>query len=235
MAKAKSVKTDAKKKGRATSSSAKGKSPSRDSATGRSGKKAQAERAPGRKVESSGRAAARPEAKNSSPGQASAGPPALARGRGKPIVHGRPIVAAPPPKGKAARPASRRIKNAELQRIRTMLAQKKLALTSHIQAELSELEKPEKRHRADLEEIASDTHDTDSLCEIMDIEASQIDQIDMALTKIDNGTYGICEDCGGEIPLARLEALPFATQCIDCKRKAEFEGQISGSDSSRLG
>jgi DnaK suppressor protein len=113
-----------------------------------------------------------------------------------------------------------------------MLAVKKQALSNHIQSELSELEKPEKRHRADLEEIASDTHDTDSLCEIMDIEVSQIDQIDQALSKIDNGTYGVCEDCGGEIPLPRLEALPFATQCIVCKRKAEITGQISTSDTA---
>jgi RNA polymerase-binding transcription factor len=127
---------------------------------------------------------------------------------------------------KPAKP-TRRIPNAELNKIRNLLAQKKIALTNHLQSELSELEKPEKRHRTDLEEIASDTHDTDSLCEIMDIEASQIGQIDMALTKIDNGTYGICEDCGGEIPLIRLEALPFATQCIECKRKAEIEGRIS--------
>jgi RNA polymerase-binding protein DksA len=132
-------------------------------------------------------------------------------------------IKAPP---KPSKPA-RRIPNSELNKIRSFLSQKKIALTNHLQSELSELEKPEKRHRTDLEEIASDTHDTDSLCEIMDIEASQIGQIDMALTKIDNGTYGICEDCGGEIPLIRLEALPFATQCIDCKRKAEIEGRIS--------
>ena len=137
---------------------------------------------------------------------------------------------AAPTAGKAPQKPSkptRRIPNAELNKIRSFLSQKKLALTNHLQSELSELEKPEKRHRTDLEEIASDTHDTDSLCEIMDIEASQIGQIDMALTKIDNGTYGICEDCGGEIPLIRLEALPFATQCIECKRKAEIEGRIS--------
>ena len=126
----------------------------------------------------------------------------------------------------------RRIANSELAKIRELLSQKKIAITKHLQTELSELEKPEKRHRTDLEEIASDTHDTDSLCEIMDIEATQIDQIDMALGKIDNGTYGVCEDCGGEIPLARLEALPFATQCIECKRRAEFQGQISAADSS---
>jgi RNA polymerase-binding protein DksA len=139
-----------------------------------------------------------------------------------------------PRKGKAVRTASRRIKAADLNRIRQFLAQKKIALTNHLQTELSELEKPEKRHRTDLEEIASDTHDTDSLCEIMDIEAHQIGQIDMALAKIDNGTYGVCEDCGGEIPLVRLQALPFATQCIECKRRAEIQGQISASD-TRLG
>jgi len=153
----------------------------------------------------------------------------------KPLAKVKAAPAAPPAaatslagKGpqKPSKPA-RRIPNAELNKIRTLLSQKKIALTNHLQSELSELEKPEKRHRSDLEEIASDTHDTDSLCEIMDIETSQIGQIDMALKKIDNGTYGICEDCGGEIPLIRLEALPFATQCIECKRKAEIEGRIS--------
>jgi RNA polymerase-binding protein DksA len=137
---------------------------------------------------------------------------------------------AEPKPGKAARPVSKRIKTSELNRIRLFLSQKKVALTNHLQTELSELEKPEKRHRTDLEEIASDTHDTDSLCEIMDIEATQISQIDLALAKIDNGTYGVCEDCSGEIPLVRLQALPFATQCIDCRRKAEIQGQISASD-----
>jgi len=129
---------------------------------------------------------------------------------------------------KAAAPAKkRRIASGELAKIRTLLSTKKVAISNHLQSELAELEKPEKRHRADLEEIASDTHDTDSLCQMMDIEATQIDQIDMALAKIENGTYGICEDCSDEIPLARLEALPFATQCIECKRKAEIAGQIS--------
>lgn len=110
-----------------------------------------------------------------------------------------------------------------------MLQQKRRALTRHIQVELRELERPEKKHRADLEEIASDTHETDSLCEIMGIESTQIDQIEKALRQIDEGTYGVCEDCGGEIPLIRLEALPFATQCIDCKRRAEFAGRVSAA------
>jgi DnaK suppressor protein len=46
-------------------------------------------------------------------------------------------------------------------------------------------------------------------------------EIDAALARIDAGTYGICTNCGKEIPLARLEAYPWASLCIDCKRERE--------------
>ncbi len=45
--------------------------------------------------------------------------------------------------------------------------------------------------------------------------------IDSALQRIDDGTYGTCVNCGREIPLQRLEAYPAASLCIDCKRSAE--------------
>ena len=46
-------------------------------------------------------------------------------------------------------------------------------------------------------------------------------QIDGALKRIDDGTYGTCTNCGSEIPQQRLEAYPWAALCIDCKRRAE--------------
>lgn len=46
-------------------------------------------------------------------------------------------------------------------------------------------------------------------------------EIDEALARIDAGTYGVCVGCGREIALERLEAIPYATQCIDCKRREE--------------
>jgi len=42
-------------------------------------------------------------------------------------------------------------------------------------------------------------------------------EIDRALAKIDAGTYGICEQCGKQIPDARLQALPYAALCVSCK------------------
>ena len=46
-------------------------------------------------------------------------------------------------------------------------------------------------------------------------------EIDAALKRIEEGTYGICTNCGKEIPVDRLEALPWATLCIDCQRGLE--------------
>lgn len=60
--------------------------------------------------------------------------------------------------------------------------------------------------------------------------------IDEAFTRLDQGLYGICEDCGGEIPVARLKALPFATCCVDCQEKrnhGERVGQGAVDESSR--
>ena len=48
-----------------------------------------------------------------------------------------------------------------------------------------------------------------------------LSEIDGALKRIEDGTYGTCTNCGREIPEQRLEANPWASLCIDCKRKAE--------------
>jgi DnaK suppressor protein len=45
--------------------------------------------------------------------------------------------------------------------------------------------------------------------------------IDEALRKIDDGTFGLCARCGQPIAEERLEAMPYATKCIDCKRLEE--------------
>jgi RNA polymerase-binding protein DksA len=48
-----------------------------------------------------------------------------------------------------------------------------------------------------------------------------VEDIDAALRRMDNGTYGVCERCGKKIAVARLEALPFAALCIECKSREE--------------
>ena len=46
-------------------------------------------------------------------------------------------------------------------------------------------------------------------------------KIQHALERIDEGTYGVCEDCGGDIPLARLEVKPSVSLCVPCQEKHE--------------
>lgn len=46
-------------------------------------------------------------------------------------------------------------------------------------------------------------------------------EVDRALERMDAGTYGLCLSCGQPIALERLQALPQATQCVDCRRRAE--------------
>ncbi len=48
-------------------------------------------------------------------------------------------------------------------------------------------------------------------------------QVQHALTRLDDGSYGSCETCGQPIPRERLEALPFAGQCIGCKSREEHQ------------
>lgn len=58
---------------------------------------------------------------------------------------------------------------------------------------------------------------------LTDREKRKLLQIDDALDRIDDGTYGQCEECGVKIPRARLKVLPFAKFCVECQEKNERE------------
>lgn len=54
-------------------------------------------------------------------------------------------------------------------------------------------------------------------------ESAELDAIDAALKRIENGSYGICTDCGVDIPAARLHAAPETPRCISCQDKLEHQ------------
>ncbi len=72
-----------------------------------------------------------------------------------------------------------------------------------------------------LAETASVTLDREIDYTLEENSVQVLAAIDAALARIDAGTFGICRTCGKPIPPERLEAIPYATQCIDCKRKEE--------------
>jgi len=79
-------------------------------------------------------------------------------------------------------------------------------------------------HPAD---IATEVYERSRDVAIHDRLRHRIEAIDAALKRFDEGKYGICEHCGHEIPLARLEALPYTTVCTECSRLEEKEEQHS--------
>jgi DnaK suppressor protein len=73
----------------------------------------------------------------------------------------------------------------------------------------------------DIYDQASNERDRELLLLLGDREREKIRNIDEALARIDEGEYGICEECEDEIPLGRLKAMPFARLCVKCKADLE--------------
>ncbi len=63
---------------------------------------------------------------------------------------------------------------------------------------------------------------------IRDRERKLIAKIKEALYRLEEGTFGICEECGEEISPERLKARPVTTLCIECKKKQENEEKLRG-------
>jgi len=76
----------------------------------------------------------------------------------------------------------------------------------------------------DMADAASNSYNVDILMSISDNDLNLLKDIDNALDKIKNGTYGICEECEEKISEKRLEANPVARYCITCKRMMEEKG-----------
>ena len=73
----------------------------------------------------------------------------------------------------------------------------------------------------DLADVASDDIDRKMIEAIGSLELKRLRQIDSALTRIKQGRFGVCIKCGKKIPRERLEAIPYAAMCIECKAADE--------------
>ncbi len=80
----------------------------------------------------------------------------------------------------------------------------------------------------DLTDRASAETDRNFDLRIRDRERKLVLKIQQAIKRIEDGTFGICEVCGGSIDLKRLEARPVTTLCIECKTEQERLEKIRG-------
>jgi RNA polymerase-binding transcription factor len=69
---------------------------------------------------------------------------------------------------------------------------------------------------------------------IMELRNKMRQQIDEALAKLEEGTYGRCADCGAEISEKRLRAVPFARRCVTCQEKQEMLEKIEMEEEQEI-
>ena len=75
-----------------------------------------------------------------------------------------------------------------------------------------------------LADVGTEFYDQEFTLSLIENEQTTLEQVDLALGRIEAGTYGKCEDCGQPIAKARLQALPYTPTCIDCARARETQG-----------
>jgi RNA polymerase-binding protein DksA len=73
-------------------------------------------------------------------------------------------------------------------------------------------------HMADL---GTDNFEQEFTLSLLQNEEQLLEEITAALDRIKQGNFGRCEECQGEIPKARLQAVPYTRYCVDCARKLE--------------
>ncbi|HKP96505.1 MAG TPA: TraR/DksA C4-type zinc finger protein [Fibrobacteria bacterium] len=84
-------------------------------------------------------------------------------------------------------------------------------------------------HAYHLADHATETQDREQAFHMASREGKYLFYIEEALDRVRNGSFGVCKKCGKLIPKARLEAVPTAKMCIDCKTKQERAAEAASA------
>jgi DnaK suppressor protein len=112
--------------------------------------------------------------------------------------------------------------------MRQILIKRRDALRQALAGDLSLLKELRAQTAGDMVDAALDTAQDEISSQLAEVESRELARIENALERMRAGQYGVCEGCGCKIPLARLNALPYATYCIECQREAERTGGTLG-------
>jgi DnaK suppressor protein len=119
--------------------------------------------------------------------------------------------------------------------LRQILVRRRDALRQALAGDLSLLKELRQQNSGDVIDAALDTAQDEISSQLAEVESRELSSIEFALERMRKGDYGRCEGCNNAIPLARLQALPYATMCIQCQREAEKNGEpVGGANMSRI-
>lgn len=113
------------------------------------------------------------------------------------------------------------LKKKDLKRFRQILLEKKGALLRNAQRTLSEDMTLDESDLPDEMDLASSEYLQSFTFRLRGREKTFLKKIDHAISKLEGGTFGICEECGEDISLKRMEARPETALCIRCKEDQE--------------
>ena len=111
-----------------------------------------------------------------------------------------------------------------IQSLREILLRRREALRKALAGDLSLLKELSEQSQGDLVDFALDSSQDEITSQIAEVESRELASIDLALVRMREGSYGVCDGCTHPIPMARLQALPYATCCIECQRELERGG-----------
>ena len=106
-------------------------------------------------------------------------------------------------------------------KLHSLLVNRRDALRQALAGDLSLLKSLPEQTGGDVVDAALDAAQDEISSKLAEVESRELALIDSAIERVREGTYGQCEVCDNKIPLARLNALPYAMTCIDCQRAAE--------------
>jgi RNA polymerase-binding transcription factor len=119
--------------------------------------------------------------------------------------------------------------------LRQILMRRRDALRQALAGDLSLLKELRQQNSGDVIDAALDTAQDEISSQLAEVESRELSSIEIALERMRKGDYGRCDGCGSVIPLARLQALPYAATCIQCQREAEKNGEtVGGANLSRI-
>jgi len=108
--------------------------------------------------------------------------------------------------------------------MREVLLNRREALRKALNGDLSMLKELREQSKGDVVDFALDSAQDEINSQLAEVESRELSNIDRALDRMREGSYGKCEACESSIPMMRLQALPYAVLCIDCQREAEKQG-----------
>lgn len=113
-----------------------------------------------------------------------------------------------------------------LRKARERLVGMKEGILREIDARVKEGRETGKDDGMDTYDLATEERDREISMILSDREREKLDAIESAMERIDDASYGMCENCESDIAEGRLEAMPFTRLCVSCQAEREKEEKI---------